>query len=80
MATLSLKPNSRKTPHLVKSAQESSEWILSDVGVMSHSSGFSIQFFGKDDCEITNIPEDMSLATVRELTSKAISLRSRRIF
>ena len=79
MATLKLKPNSRKTPALkIPSLQSSSEWEFDDVGVMRHSSGFSIQFFNSEECEITNIPKDMSLTTVRELTSKAIKARNRR--
>ena len=78
MATLSLKPNSRKTPALKIPSPQSSEWEFDDVGVMRHSSGFSIQFFNSEECEITNIPKDMSLTTIRELTSKAIKARNRR--
>ena len=78
MATLRLKPNSRKTPPLVQPTPASSEWEFADVGVMHHTSGFSIQFFNGDECEITNIPKDMSLTTLRELTTKAIRARNRR--
>ena len=78
MATLSLKPNARKTAPLVKPVTGSEEWVFSGSGVMNHTSGFSIQFFNKDECDIINIPEDMSLSTVRELTTKAIKARNRR--
>ena len=78
MVTLRLKPNSRKIPPLVISKVQSSEWEFNDVGVMHHNSGFMIQFFNRDECEITNIPDDMSLTTVRELTSEAIKARNRR--
>ena len=78
MATLSLKPNARKTPPLTKPTQQESEWEFGDVGVMRHTSGFSIQFFNSEECEITNIPQDMSLTTVRELTTKAIKAKNKR--
>ena len=42
MATLSLKPNARKTPALTKVTPQSSEWEMGEVGVMRHTSGFSI--------------------------------------
>ena len=81
MATLSLKPNSRKTPPIVKNTSTtSSEWRFADVGVMHHSSGFSIQFFSAEECEITNIPKDMDLTTIRDLTTKAIKARKARKF
>ena len=78
MATLSLKPNSRKTPPLAKPTPKASNWEINDVGVMVHTSGFRIQFFNQDECEIINIPDGMSLTTVRELTSDAIRTRNRR--
>lgn len=82
MSTLSLKPNSRKTPPLEipkpSSASSSAEWQFKDVGVMIHSSGFSIQFFNAEECEITNIPKDMPVTSIRTLTSEAIKIRSRR--
>jgi len=81
VATLSLKPNSRKTPPIVKkTSTTSSEWRFADVGVMHHSSGFSIQFFSGEECEITNIPKDMDLTTIRDLTTKAIKARKARKF
>jgi len=80
VATLRLKPNSRKTPPLEKPVPASAEWEFGEVGAMLHTSGFSIQFFNSEECEITNIPDDMSLTTVRELTEKAISVRKRRSF
>ncbi len=78
MATLSLKPNARKTPPLAKVTPQSSEWKMGEVGVMRHTSGFSIQFFNSEECEIQNIPKDMSLTTVRELTTKAIQVKNKR--
>ncbi len=79
MATLSLKPNSRKTPPVVKkTSTHSSEWRFADAGVMHHKSGFSIQFFSGEECEITNIPKDVDLTTIRDLTSKAIRARKTR--
>ena len=78
MATLRLKPNSRTTPALTISKVNATEWQFEDVGVMRHESGFTIQFFSRDECEITHIPKDMSLTTVRELTSKATKARNRR--
>ena len=78
MATLKLKANSRKTPPLAKPKSAENEWEFNDVGVLTHSSGFSIQFFGDEDCEIVNIPKDMELSAVRDLTSKAIRVRNRR--
>ena len=77
MATLKLKPNSRKTPPLVKPKVTENEWSFNDVGILTHRSGFSIQFFNKEECEILNIPKDMDLSTVRELTSKAIRVKNR---
>ncbi len=77
MATLSLKPNSRKTPPLEKAKAPSTDWEMNDVGVMRHTSGFSIQFFNSEECEIINIPKDMSLTTIREMTTKAIQARKR---
>ena len=78
MATLSLKPNARKTPALTIVTPQNSEWEMGEVGVMRHTSGFSIQFFNSEECEIQNIPKDMSLTTVRELTTKAIQVKNRR--
>jgi len=78
LATLHLKPNSRKTPPLEQPQVVQSEWDMNDVGVMNHTSGFSIQFFNQDECEIVTIPKDMPLATVRDLTTKAIQTRKRR--
>ena len=78
MATLKLKPNSRKTPPLETPKPTENEWDFNDVGVLTHTSGFSIQFFNQDECEIVNIPKDMELSTVRDLTSKAIRVRNRR--
>ncbi len=77
VATLKLKPNSRKTPPLLEKAKSSSEWVYEGTGIMRHSSGFSIQFFGGEECEITNIPKDMSLSIIRDLTDKATKLRKR---
>jgi len=78
VTTLRLKPNSRKTPPLTKSAVNKTEWEFEEVGVMRHKSGFTIQFFDGEECDITKIPKDMTLPTIRELTSKAIKARSRR--
>ena len=78
MATLTLKPNSRKTPPLTKPAPVSCDWEFGEVGVMTHSSGFSIQFFNSEECEIVTIPQDMSLTTIRELTTQAMKTRNRR--
>ena len=46
---------------------------------MRHESGFKVQFYSDDECDITHIPEGMDFSTIRELTSKAIELRKRRI-
>ena len=78
MATLKLKPNSRKTPAIVHVKPTENQWEFNDVGVLTHHSGFSIQFFNDEECEIVNIPKDMELSEVRELTSKAIRVRNRR--
>ena len=78
MTTLKLKPNARKTPPMVMnrrsstSSVQSKDWSLSDLGVMSHTSGFSIQFFNREECEITNIPANLSVTKIRELTSEAM--------
>lgn len=78
MATLRLKPNSRKTPPLILPTATSSDWEISDSGVLLHSSGFSIQFFSSEECEIINIPNEMSLTRVRELTTEAMKTRNKR--
>jgi len=78
VSTLSLKPNSRTKPPLIKPSLKSSDWEFDEVGVMRHSSGFKIQFFNSEECEITHIPKDLSLTKVRELTSEAIKVRNRR--
>jgi len=78
VATLSLKPNSRKTPPLEKPAAQTGEWEFGDVGMMHHQSGFSIQFFSGEECEIVNIPKDMPLTSIRDLTTKAIRARKAR--
>ena len=77
MSILSLKPNSRKTTPLnitktTKSAE--TEWTSNGVGILVHESGFSIQFFNDEECEIINIPKDMSVATIRELSAKAMAV------
>ena len=77
VAILSLKPNSRKTAplNITKTAKAvKSEWTSNNVGVLVHESGFSIQVFNDDECEIINIPKGMSLATIRELSSKAMNI------
>ena len=80
MSTLKLKPNSRqKVPLRVKKAKTNSDWHFDEVGVMRHESGFKVQFYSDDECDITHIPEGMDFSTIRELTSKAIELRKRRI-
>jgi hypothetical protein len=80
VSILSLKPNSRKTAPLniakttktTKSAE--TEWTSNGVGILVHESGFSIQFFNDEECEIINIPKDMSVATIRELSAKAMAV------
>jgi len=79
VATLSLKPNSRKiTPLTIEKPVKlaKSQWTSNSVGVMVHESGFSIQFFGSEECEIINIPKGMSFSTIRELTTKAMDVRN----
>jgi hypothetical protein len=79
VAILSLKPNSRKTAPLnidKKNKASKTEWTSNSVGVLVHESGFSIQFFNDDECEILNIPKGMSYATIRELSTKAMNVTS----
>ena len=77
VATLSLKPNSRKTATINLAKPANTEWTSNDAGVLTHESEFSIQFFNSEECEIVNIPKDMSFATIRELTTKAMTVRNR---
>jgi len=80
MATLKLKSNVRqKVPLRIKKAKQNADWFFGEVGVMRHESGFKVQFFSDEECEITHIPEGMDFTTIRELTSKAIKLRKRRL-
>lgn len=76
MATLSLKPNSRKNTPLNIAKTAKSEWTSNNHGVLAHDSGFCIQFFNGEECEITNIPKNMPSAKVRELSTKAMNLRN----
>ena len=75
MATLSLKPNARKTTSLKIPEPTKSAWTSKSTGVMVHESGFSIQFFNDEECEIINIPKGMPFSTIRDMTTKAMNLR-----
>jgi hypothetical protein len=63
----------------VKKAKTNADWSFDEVGVMRHESGFKVQFYTDDECEITYIPDGMDFSRIRELTSKAIQLRKRRL-
>ena len=83
VATLSLKPNSRKNAPLAiatNAKTTKTEWTSNNVGVLVHESGFSIQFFNDEECEIINIPKNMSVASIRELSTKAMNVRNKRYF
>ena len=80
MSTLKLKPNSRKKVNLrVKKAKQHADWSFDEVGVMRHESGFKIQFYTDEECEITQVPAGLDFTQIRELTDKAIKLRQRRL-
>ena len=80
MSTLKLKLNARKmVPLRIKKAKQNADWSFDEVGIMRHVSGFKVQFFSDDECEITHIPDGMDFSEIRDLTSKAISLRKRRL-
>jgi len=80
VSTLKLKPNSRKKVNLrVKKAKLHADWSFDEVGVMRHESGFKIQFYTDEECEITQVPAGMDFTQIRELTDKAIKLRQRRL-
>lgn len=85
MSTLKLKPNARKSstdknvPLRIKKAKQNADWSFDEVGVMRHKSGFIVQFYTDDECDITHIPDGMDFSEIRDLTAKAIKLRKRRI-
>ena len=80
MSTLKLKPNARqKAPLRIKKAKQHDDWSFDEVGLMRHASGFKVQFFSDDECEITHIPDGMNFTTIRELTAKAMRLRKLRL-
>ena len=78
MTTLRLKPNSRTIKPLKKLDKSKQEWEFKDTGVMVHESGFSIQFFNDEECEIVNIPKELNFSDIRDLTSKAMIVRKNR--
>ena len=81
MTTLKLKPNSRKKSPLVINTPpttKSNDWEITSQGIMTHNSGFKIQFFNQDECEILNIPEQMPLSSLRELSNEAMKINNAR--
>ena len=63
----------------VKKAKANADWSFDEVGVMRHESGFKVQFYSDDECDITAIPDGMDFTEIRQLTAKAIELRKRRL-
>ena len=63
----------------IKKAKQNADWSFDEVGVMRHKSGFKVQFYNDDECDITHIPDGMDFSEIRDLTAKAIKLRKRRL-